>query len=89
MYPFDRFLFSTHCVLNMQGFPGGASGKEPAWQCRLDVRDGGSIPELGTFPGERTGSPLQYSSLENPNDRGTWRATVHRVAQLLDTTEAT
>ena len=26
-------------------------------------------------------SPRQYSCLENPMDRGAWRATVHRVAQ--------
>ena len=78
MYPFNKFLFSTHCVLSIQGFPGGASGKEPACQCRLDIRDGGSIPESGTFPGERTGNPLQHSSLENLKDRGTWRATVHK-----------
>ena len=27
------------------------------------------------------GNPLQYSCLENPRDRGAWRAAVHRVAQ--------
>ena len=27
------------------------------------------------------GNPLQCSCLENPMDRGTWRATVHRVAK--------
>ena len=32
-------------------------------------------------PGEGNGSPLQYSCLENPMDRGTWWATVHRVAK--------
>ena len=31
--------------------------------------------------GEGNGNPLQYSCLENPVDRGTWRAAVHRVAQ--------
>ena len=31
--------------------------------------------------GEGNGSPLQYSCLENPMDRGAWRATVHRVAE--------
>ena len=30
-------------------------------------------------PGEGNGSPLQYSCLENPMDRGAWRATVHGV----------
>ena len=34
------------------------------------------------------GSPLQYSCLENPSDRGAWQATVRRVAEDLDMTEA-
>ena len=35
-----------------------------------DVRDMGSIPELGRSPGEANGYPLQYSFLENLMDRG-------------------
>ena len=35
-----------------------------------DVRDPGSIPELGRSPGEGSGNPLQYSYLKNPMDRG-------------------
>ena len=31
--------------------------------------------------GEGNGNPPQYSCLENPVDRGAWRAAVHRVAQ--------
>ena len=31
------------------------------------------------FPGERNSNLLQYCCLENPKDRGTWWATVHRV----------
>ena len=31
--------------------------------------------------GEGNGNPLQYSCLENPVDRGAWRAAVHRVSQ--------
>ena len=47
-----------------------------------DIRDMGSIPGLGTFPGGAHGSnPVQCSCLENPMDRGAWRATVHRVAK--------
>jgi len=42
--------------------------------------DMGLIPELGRFPGEGKGYPLQYSCLENPMDRG-WQATVHGVAK--------
>ena len=32
-------------------------------------------------PGERHGSPFQYSYLENPKDRGAWWATVYRVSK--------
>ena len=38
-----------------------------------------SIPGLGRSPGGEHGNPLQYSGLENPVDRGAWRAAVHRV----------
>ena len=44
-----------------------------------DVRDAGSIPRLGIFPGEGNGNPLQCSNLENPMDRGAWWVTVHGV----------
>ena len=39
------------------------------------------IPGLGRALGKGNGSPLQHSCLENPMDRGTWRATVHGVAK--------
>ena len=48
-----------------------------------DVRDPGLIPGLGRSPGEGNGNPLQYSCLENPMDRGAWRATIHRIAKGL------
>ena len=41
-----------------------------------DVKDAGSIPGLGRSPGRGHGDPLQRSCLENPMDRGAWRATV-------------
>ena len=37
------------------------------------------IPELGRSPEEGNDNPLQYSSLENPMDRGAWWATVYGV----------
>ena len=39
-----------------------------------DVRDEGSIPAPGRSPGGGHGNPIQYSCLENPMDRGAWRA---------------
>ena len=44
-----------------------------------DIRDAGSIPGLGRFPGRGPCNPLQCSCLENPMDRGAWRAAVQRV----------
>ena len=35
----------------------------------------------GRSPGGGHGNPLQYFHLENPMDRGAWRATVHRVTR--------
>ena len=49
--------------------------------------DRGSVPGSGISPGEGNGNPLQYSLLENPMDRGAWRATVHGVTKELDTTK--
>ena len=46
-----------------------------------DVRDAGSIPGLGRFPGGGNGNPLQCSCLGNPMDRGAGRATVHGVTE--------
>ena len=44
-----------------------------------DIRGVSCIPGLGRPPGGEHGNPLQYSCLENPMDRGSWRATVHSV----------
>ena len=58
-------------------FPGGSDGKESAG----NAGDPAWIIGLRGSPGEGNGSPLQYSCLENPMDRGAWRATVHGVAK--------
>ena len=52
------------------GFPGGSVGKESA----CNAGDLGSIPGSGRSPAEENGSSLQYSCLENPMERGAWRA---------------
>ena len=60
------------------GFPGGAPSNETA--CRAgDIKYTDSVPVSGRFPGKWHGNPFQYSCLENPMDRGTRQATVHRV----------
>ena len=64
-------------ILLQQGFQGGSVVKNPP----ANAGDKGLIPGLGRFPGEENGNPLQYSCLENPMDRGSWKATVHGVAK--------
>ena len=46
-----------------------------------DIKDVGSTPGSGRFPGERNGNTLQDSYLENPVDRGAWQAKVHGIAK--------
>ena len=46
-----------------------------------ESRDVGLIPGLGRSPGDGNGNPLEYSCLENPTDRGAWRATVRGVVK--------
>ena len=54
------------CDIYIKGFPGGSDGKESV--CSEGDLD--SIPGSGRSPGEQNGSPLQYSCLGNPMDRG-------------------
>ena len=59
------------------GFPGSSLVKNlPA-----DAGDSGSTPESRRSLGEGLDNALQYSWLENPMDRGAWRATVHGVTK--------
>ena len=50
------------------GFSGSSDGKASAY----NAGDLGSIPGLGRSPGERNGTLLQYSCLENPMGGGAW-----------------
>ena len=43
--------------------------------------DVGLIPGLGSSLGEGNGTPLQYSCLENPIDKGAWKAIVRGIAK--------
>ena len=75
-----QVCYVCSCVLGvivlLLGFPCGTSGKELACQCRRLKRHRFG-PGVGRPPGGEHGSPLQYSCLENPTDRGTWWARVH------------
>jgi len=72
-----EWLILCDTVNLSRGFLGGSDGKQSA----RNAGDPGSIPGLGKSPGEGNGYALQYSYLENPLDRGAWRATVHGVTK--------
>ena len=61
-----RYLCKFSLSLNLKristlSFPGGSEDKASA----CSAGDLGSIPGLGTSPGEGKGNPFQYSGLEN------------------------
>ena len=51
------------------GSPGVSVLKNPP----VNAEEAGSIPGLERSLGQGNGNPLQYSCLENPMDRGTWK----------------
>ena len=57
------------------GFLCGSGSKGSA----CNSGDQGLTPGSGRSPRESNGNPLQYFSLENSLDRGTWQAIVHGV----------
>ena len=75
-------LFSTLLVKHLWNnyLPGCASGKQLPANAG-DIRDVKLIPGSGGSPVEGHGNLLQYSSLENPTDRGAWQATIRGIAK--------
>ena len=69
--PYLILLWASQVVLVVENPPANAG----------DIRDMCSIPGLGRSPGGGHASPLQYSCLGNPMDRGAWRAIVHGDAK--------
>ena len=71
MKTFILITEASQVVLVVKNLPANAA----------DMKDVGLISGWGRSPGGRRGYPLQSSCLENPMDRGAWRATVHRVSE--------
>ena len=67
-------------LILLLGFPYSSVGKESAF----NAGDPDLIPGLGRSPEEGNGNTLQYSSLENPIDRGARQATVSGVARVQE-----
>ena len=66
---------------------GGIGGRRRKGRQRMRWVDGitnsmdVSLSELRELIGEGNGNPLQHSCLENPMDRGAWKAAVHGVVK--------
>ena len=65
---------------SLRGFPGGASGKEPACQCRRRKRYR-FHPRVGRMPWRREWEPTPIFLPGDPVDRGDWQARVHGVTK--------
>ena len=61
---------------NLGDGSGDGEGKIQQTKEKMDGKKRGA-KDTATKPGARNGSPLQYSYLGNPMDRGAWWATVH------------
>ena len=93
---FDYFMFHVNGLMNLlfpveqqqslwfdanlHGLPWCLSSKESAFNAG-DTEDVGLIPGSGRSPRGGNGNPLLYSCLENPRDRGTWQAIIHRISK--------
>ena len=78
-------VVSPMCLVNLDitwrmGFPCGASGKEPAWQCRRHKRHRFN-PWVRKIPWRREWQPTPVFLLENRMDGWTWQAAVHRITK--------
>ena len=69
------------CALQADFLPSEPLGKVESACNAGDAGERGSVPGSGRSSGEGNGYRLQYSCLENPMDRGTWRAIVHGVTK--------
>ena len=67
----DHTKWASQVVLGVKNAPANTG----------DIRGMSLIPGMGRSPGRGHGNPLQHSCLENPMDRGAWKATVHGVTQ--------
>ena len=67
----SKHLSNTHLARVVKNPPANAG----------DLRNMGSICGSGRSPGGGHGDLPQYSCLDNPLDRGAWRAPVHRVTK--------
>ena len=76
-----------YIYIHTHTLPGGFHGNSVVKDPPANAGDTSSTPVLGRSLGEENGTPLQYSCLGNPMDRGAWQTIACRVAKESDTTE--
>ena len=67
-------------TIHLNVFPGDASGKETACQCKK-CRRYSFHPWIRKILWRRKWQPISVFLLENPMDKGAWQAIVHGVAK--------
>ena len=94
VYQFPRGIVLLTCLsitcsvdaMESKHFKGSSQALQLVKNLPARAGDGGdltSIPGLGKSPGiVGNGNPLQNSCLENPMDKGAWRAAVQGVARV-------
>ena len=82
MYQTSTSKPSDDSICLLFGLPWWLSGKDSACNAR-ETGDSGSVPVSGRSSAGGNGNPRQYSCLQNPKNRGAWRATVPVVAELV------
>ena len=65
------YIYASQVVLVVENPPANAQ----------DIKDASSISGSERSPEEEHVNPVQYSRLENPMNRGTWQATIHRISK--------
>ena len=78
--PLEGIFINLIIPKQHMGVPPWLSSKESTCNAGA-ARDPGSILGSGRSLGGGDGNPFQYSSLENPMDRGAWQTTIFRVAK--------
>ena len=79
---FEVLTYNTMLILDTQTWTSQVSLVVKNLPAKAgDLRDADSIPGSRRSSGVENGNALQYSCLENPMDRRTWRVTVQRVTK--------
>ena len=69
LYLVKTIVINRSLVIQAKGFPSDSVVKNPS----ANVEDTSFVPKSGRSTGKENDSPLQYSCMGNPMDRGAWQ----------------